>query len=125
MKIWAGLCVAALGVVGGCSADSGVPVAKRGQEKMVEVPINPPPSTTHAALTGTTATLIVHGLACPSCAHGVLRELKRLEGVTDAELDTIHGEAMIEFKEGQAPTWEQVRQAVSWGGGVLVDIEQP
>lgn len=76
-------------------------------------------------LVGKGATLIVHGLACPSCAVGVERQLRQLGGVKAVEMDVTTGVVLLEIEPEKAPTRAEIKDAVRYGGGVLVEIRQP
>lgn len=44
--------------------------------------------------------LRVDGLACPYCAYGVEKKLKRIDGVTSIDVDLENGLVTVQVKEG-------------------------
>lgn len=82
-------------------------------------------STAPAPLKGTSATVLVHGLACPSCAQGVERQLRQTVGVTGVTMDVVTGMVQVTWKPGAVITEKDLRDAVRWGGGVYVKLIQP
>jgi copper chaperone CopZ len=76
-------------------------------------------------LGGSSATLTVHGLACPLCAKGVDKELRTLPGVQPVDMDVINGLVRITFDPANPPTRLAVIDAVRFGGAVLIDLRQP
>jgi copper chaperone CopZ len=120
------LLMACVSGAGGCAAGGGrAPGHSKGGTPVVEVPINKPPATQPFVLTGSSATLIIHGLACPSCARGVQRELKQLPGITGVELDSVEGIVTLDFDERRPPNSAELKQAVQWGGAILLEIHRP
>ena len=113
-----GICSALALAAAGCVADS-----QEAAQASVLKPTTKPVSATR--LTGASATLITHGLACPSCAKGVQRELKELKGVRSFELDVVEDRIEIELDPAYPVTREQLKQSISWGGAILLDVRQP
>ncbi len=52
----------------------------------------------------------VDGLACPFCAYGVEKKLKRLEGVKDVDVDLDRGLVKVEVQDGVTLPDERLRK---------------
>lgn len=76
-------------------------------------------------LVGKSATLIVYGLACPSCAASVERQLMQTPGVTACDVDVGNNLVTLALDPNHPPTQKQVKDAVKYGGAVLVELRQP
>lgn len=105
----------------GCSSTPTEPV--RGPSTLQSAAVAP--VVKKARLSGSSATLVVHGLSCPHCAQGVQRELRQIPGIRTVDLDPSEGVAEITYDEAQAPTEEDVKNAVRWGGAILIEVRQP
>ena len=58
----------------------------------------------------------VDGLACPFCAYGLEKKLKKVEGVEKLEINVNRGAIKITVKEGKTLSIEEVEKAVKDGG---------
>jgi len=67
-------------------------------------------------------TIKVDGLACPFCAYGIEKKLKKLEGVEALNVLMDEGEVRIKLKEGATVTEEQIRKAVADAGFTVREI---
>ena len=70
-----------------------------------------------------TLTVTVDGLACPFCAYGLEKKLKRVEGVDSLKIDVDAGEAVINISPGTrlvAPSGEE--KGVS--GGLVMQVQE-
>lgn len=76
-------------------------------------------------LQGGTLTLLVSGLTCPSCVRQVDTQLRQLPGVREVQFDTAAGTVRVVYDAQRPPRASEVKEAVRWGGGVVVAIEQP
>ncbi len=68
--------------------------------------------------------LRVDGLACPFCAYGIEKELKRTDGVESLEIDINAGIVTVTMAEGAAMTEEKARQIVKDAGFTLAGFEK-
>lgn len=64
----------------------------------------------------------VDGLACPFCAYGLQKELKRAPGVADAKVYVDGGRAELTVKNGQSVDFDAIEEAVKKGGYTPRDI---
>lgn len=76
-------------------------------------------------LTGGTLTLIVHGLACPSCAAEVDRQLRQVPSVREVTMDVSAGIVQVAYDAERPPAAKDIRDAVRWGGATVISLEQP
>lgn len=60
--------------------------------------------------------LQVDGLACPFCAYGIEKQLRRIEGVQDVQVDIKAGQVRVTLAEGRALTEARARQATEDAG---------
>jgi DNA-binding beta-propeller fold protein YncE len=67
-------------------------------------------------------TIKVEGLACPFCAYGMEKHLKRLDAVETVDISLKAGEAIVRLKPGQTVTEEQLRAAIRAGGFTAKEI---
>jgi periplasmic mercuric ion binding protein len=67
-------------------------------------------------------TLAVDGLACPFCAYGLEKKLKKLDGVEALEVDMDEGEVRMKFKEGATVSEEQLNKAAADAGFTVTEI---
>lgn len=67
----------------------------------------------------------VDGLACPFCAYGLEKKLKKLEGVEAIHIDVDKGITDIKLKEGQTLSEEKIKDAVEKAGFTIRDIKYP
>ncbi len=58
----------------------------------------------------------VDGLACPFCAYGLEKKLKKLEGLKDIKILINEGKVTLSFKEGASINREDIEKAVEEGG---------
>ncbi|MFU8833180.1 MAG: heavy-metal-associated domain-containing protein [Wenzhouxiangella sp.] len=65
----------------------------------------------------------VDGLACPFCAYGIEKQLKKIDGVDKLETDVEKGRVVVVMAEGQALERADVEQAVRDAGFTLRDFE--
>ena len=71
-----------------------------------------------------TATLIVHGLGCPLCAHNIDKQLLALPGVETVRVDLGSGSVFVTMAAENGPTSEQLAAAVEQSGYTLVRIDR-
>ena len=67
-------------------------------------------------------TIAVDGLACPFCAYGLEKKLKKVEGVEALTVDMEEGQVRIKLIEGASVTEEQISEAVSDAGFTMTEI---
>ncbi len=67
-------------------------------------------------------TLSVSGLACPFCAYGLEKKLKRVEGVQAVQTDLKTGVVTLQMAEGKSPDLAKIRSAVKDTGFTLQTI---
>ena len=70
-------------------------------------------------------TIAVDGLACPFCAYGLEKKLKKLEGVEALTVDMEEGQVQMKLKEGVTVTEEQIYEAVTDAGFTVTEITYP
>lgn len=58
----------------------------------------------------------VDGLACPYCAYGVEKKLKRIEGVKSIEIDLDSGLVIVEVREGVSLSEAEMRKLFNDAG---------
>ena len=90
----------------------------------------PKPAPTAAAdaaepLTGSSATLIVHGMSCPLCANNVDDLLMAVPGVKSVNVDMGTGEVKVALAQGARVTREQLAKAVDDSGFTLAELRTP
>lgn len=61
-------------------------------------------------------TITVDGLACPFCAYGVEKKLKKLDFVRDLDISLNRGEVKIGIKDETLPHFGRIRDAVREAG---------
>ncbi len=61
-------------------------------------------------------TVTVDGMACPFCAYGVEKKLKRVDGVGSITINIKEGTAVLEAKEGKSINVSQVPKAIKDSG---------
>lgn len=71
------------------------------------------------------AEVYVDGLACPFCAYGLEKKLKKLGAIRTMEVQLEKGRVLLTFKEGQSLTKEEIQQAVKKAGFTARKIEFP
>lgn len=118
------------GLMGGCAAAGAGAGAGMGADRTrASSQTTPPGSAAQQAkpqpLIGKSATLTVHGLACPACAAGVDKMLRQTKGVKAIEMDVVTGVVKLTLDPEAPPTKQDVENAVKWGGAVLVELSQP
>ncbi|HFA52120.1 MAG TPA: heavy-metal-associated domain-containing protein [Bacteroidetes bacterium] len=65
----------------------------------------------------------IKGLACPYCAYGMERELKKVSGVEDVDIELKTGMAYISTPISQKPSKEELTKIVDDGGFTAGGIE--
>ncbi len=68
--------------------------------------------------------LRVDGLACPFCAYGIEKELKRTDGVESLEIDINAGTVTVTMAEGATMTEDQAGRIVEDAGFTLGGFEE-
>jgi len=71
------------------------------------------------------ATVYVDGLACPFCAYGLEKKLKKLGAIQKMEVQLEKGRVLLAFKEEQSLTKEEIQQAVKEAGFTARKVEFP
>ncbi len=66
--------------------------------------------------------LQVDGLACPFCAYGIEKELKRTDGVARIDIDINAGTGTVTMADGATMTEAQAAQIVKDAGFTLADF---
>lgn len=69
--------------------------------------------------------LQVDGLACPFCAYGLEKKLKKLKGVTAVDVHIDEGFVLLTLNEGAGVTDEKIRSAVADAGFTAREITRP
>lgn len=64
----------------------------------------------------------VQGLACPFCAYGVEKRLKKLEAVESVDISLRTGDVRVKLKSEKNVTEEELRQAIQKGGFTAKEI---
>ncbi len=70
----------------------------------------------------------VKGLACPFCAYGMEKDLRKLAGVDHVDIELKEGLAYITVPEDQKPTKEEIEDVIIAGGftpGAIVFSTEP
>ena len=67
-------------------------------------------------------TLSVEGLACPICAYGLEKRLKKIDSVDTLSIHIKDGEVRMKLKEGSSIAEEKIREAVLDAGFTLTGI---
>ncbi len=70
-----------------------------------------------------TLTVSVDGLACPFCAYGVEKKLKRVEGVESMDIRMNEGTVTISAREGLSIDIKQVPRAIRDSGFSMREIK--
>ena len=65
----------------------------------------------------------VDGLACPFCAYGLEKKLKKLEGVEKIKIFINEGKITLALKDGVSISKEEIEKAVDEGGFTPREIE--
>lgn len=105
-------------VLGGCATTTpATPTSTVAAKPLAEVSDKP--------LTGSSATITVHGLACPLCAKGVDAELRKIPGMKTVEVDLGTGIVKVTFDPATPPSRKALSDAVRWGGGTFIELRQP
>ncbi len=66
----------------------------------------------------------VDGLACPFCAYGLEKRLKKVDGVQEVEADIGTGTVTVTMAEGKALGQEDARKAVKKAGFTMGDFKE-
>lgn len=103
---------------GGRAAPPATPAMTRPQPAAV-------PAADEPQLAGGSFTLLVQGLTCPSCVRQVDAQLRQLPSVREVAFDVAAGTVRVTYDPQRPPRASDVREAVRWGGGVVIAIEQP
>ena len=69
-----------------------------------------------ALAAGTRYVMRVDGLACPYCAYGVEKKLKKIEGVEAIDVDLDHGLVTVDVREGVQLTEPQMTELFKQAG---------
>lgn len=77
---------------------------------------------TAAVAGGPRYALQVDGLACPFCAYGIEKQLRRIPGVEHIQTDIEAGVVCVTMAEGHALEQSQAAQAVAEAGFTLGDF---
>jgi len=72
-----------------------------------------------AAAQGQSYALEVDGLACPFCAYGIEKQLRRVEGVEAIDVDVKAGRVVVTLAQGRALSEAQARKAIEDAGFTL------
>ena len=65
----------------------------------------------------------IKGMACPFCAYGMEKELKKVAGVDQVEIELKKGLAYISTPIDQKPTKESLEKIIIDGGFTVGEIE--
>ncbi len=68
-------------------------------------------------------TMRVDGLACPYCAYGIEKKLKKIEGVENIEVDLDAGIVKVSVSEGTVLTEEQMTKLFKDAGFTMRSME--
>ncbi len=60
--------------------------------------------------------IYVDGLACPFCAYGLEKKLKKIEGVAEVKINIAKGSATLETKQGNSIEVETIESVVKDAG---------
>lgn len=60
--------------------------------------------------------MIVVGLSCPFCAYGLEKKLKKVDGVTNIDIDFKTGNVQLEVNDGSEVSDDQIRKLVKDAG---------
>lgn len=72
----------------------------------------------------TTYQLRVDGLACPFCAYGIEKQLKRTDGVETIDIDIKTGVVTVTMAEGATLTEAQAKRIVNDAGFTLAGFKK-
>ena len=67
----------------------------------------------------------VKGMVCGFCVQGVEKLISALKGVQEAKVDLKAGAVLITVNPAEAPTLEQIREAIHQAGYELKDLHAP
>ena len=73
---------------------------------------------------GTVYELRVAGLACPFCAYGIEKKLKKTPGVTGVDFDLERGLVIVRAAEGVELSDERLKQIVADAGFTLRGVNR-
>ncbi len=68
-------------------------------------------------------TIRVDGLACPFCAYGLEKKLKKLDGAEEVNIFLNEGKATLVFKDGVSVDREEIERIVKEAGFTPKEIE--
>ncbi len=68
-------------------------------------------------------TLKVDGLACPFCSYGLSKELKKVEGIKEANIFVDEGRVELEVEQGEPVEIDKLPEAVRKGGFTAREIK--
>lgn len=71
------------------------------------------------------AEVYVDGLACPFCAYGLEKKLKKLNAIQTMEVQLEEGRVLLAFKDDQTLTKKEIERAVKKAGFTARKIEFP
>ncbi len=83
------------------------------------------PTASSQPLAGSSATLVVNGMACPMCKSNINDQLLKIPGVNKVKVNLGTGEVAVNFKPDVHPTRQQLAAAVEQSGFTLREIRQP
>lgn len=76
-------------------------------------------------ISGTSATLIVHGMSCPLCVSNVDKQLLTIPGVASVNVDLGSGEVDVSLAPNARVSKAQLAKAVYSSGFTLVEVRTP
>jgi copper chaperone len=77
-----------------------------------------------ALAAGTQYTMRVDGMACPYCAYGIEKKLKKIEGVEEIDIDLNAGVVRISVAEGVELTEAQMEKLFKDAGFTFRSMEK-
>lgn len=77
-----------------------------------------------ASAAGTQYELRVDGLACPYCAYGIEKKLRRTQGVQQIDIDIDRGVVQVGMAEGKTLSKPQMEQLVKDAGFTLRGMKE-
>lgn len=66
----------------------------------------------------------VDGLSCPFCAYGIEKQLNKLQGTKQVEVDIANGQVVVSMDEGKTLEKAQVIEAIKKSGFSMRSFEQ-
>jgi len=77
-----------------------------------------------ALAAGTQYTMRIDGLACPYCAYGIEKKLKKIEGVVEIDIDLNAGIVRVSVADGVELTGAQMKKLFSDAGFTFRSMEK-